>query len=69
MKSKKRREILKKSWKIIKAALGKIQDKECVEPSNVTKEKSNELNKFFATIGLEIKKNFLVFSQKLQPQL
>ena len=64
MKSKKRREILKKSWKIIKAALGKIQDKECVEPSNVTKEKANEFNKFFATIGLEIQKNLKTQNHK-----
>merc|ERR1711972_281733 len=41
----------KKAWKVIKTALGKLKDKECVEPSNITKEKANEFNKFFASIG------------------
>ena len=46
----------KKAWKVIKTALGKLKDEECVEPSNITKEKANEFNKFFASIGLEIQK-------------
>ena len=44
----------KKAWKVLKTALGKIQNKECIEPSNLSKEKANEYNKFFASIGIEI---------------
>ena len=46
----------KKAWKVIKTALGKLKDKETIEPSHITKEKANEFNKFFASIGLEIQK-------------
>merc|ERR1712072_1379249 len=46
----------KKTWKTLNAALGKVGKKECIEPTNITKEKANNFNSFFATVGLEIQK-------------
>ena len=47
----------KQTWKILKQALGIIEDKTPIEPDNVTKDKANEFNSFFASIGIEIQKN------------
>ena len=46
----------KKSWKVLNEALGKFVKKESIEPTNMTEEKANTFNKFFATVGLEIQK-------------
>ena len=43
----------KKSCKTLNTALGKAGKKECIEPTNMTKEKANTFNSFFATVGLQ----------------
>ena len=54
----------KKTWKILNEALGRVEEKNPTEPSNITKEKANSFNTFFATVGLEIQKKLNIKEHK-----
>ena len=46
----------KKCWKILNAVTNRTKVKDSIEPEMITQAKSNEYNKFFATVGVEIQK-------------
>ena len=50
----------KKTWKILNQALGRVKDKNPIEPTNITQSKANQFNSFFATVGLEIQKTLKI---------
>ena len=55
----------KKTWKILKEITGTVNSKETTEPENMSKEKANKFNKFFATVGTEIQKRLKVMQHRL----
>ena len=54
----------KKTWKLLKQATGTTHIHETIEPENITKEKANKYNQFFATIGSEIQKKLKVMCHR-----
>ena len=50
----------KELWKLINFLLNTQKSKNIVEPDNLTQEKINDFNKFFATIGFEVQKELKI---------
>ena len=46
----------KKCWDVLNMATNRTKVKESIEPENITQEKANQHNKYFASIGIEIQK-------------
>ena len=50
----------KQLWKVLKDVTKTTKQKETIEPENMTQEKANSFNKFFATIGTKIKEKLKI---------
>ena len=52
----------KEIWKVLKGATGIYEDKENIEPEDMTQKKANDFNRFFATIGKNLQEKLGILS-------